>query len=128
MPEQSDRFNHVLRSLVADLRGVPDNTPPRQRKRPTHALSSLIEELLAKHQIGQTTPEHAIRERWASLVGPAIAHYSHAALIDPKGRLTILYNQPVAGNELRFRQSELLEKIRVLPGCAHIKGLNIRAG
>jgi len=128
MPEQTDRFSHVLRGLVADLRGVPDDTPARQRKRPTHPLAPLIEELLVKHQIGQTTPEHAIRERWTALVGPAIAHYSQAGQIDPKGRLTILYNQPVADNELRFRQTELLEKIRALPGCSHVRALNIRSG
>jgi hypothetical protein len=129
MPEQPDTFRHVARQLIADLRGVPDHTPARQIKRPTHALGPLLDELLVKHQIGRTTPEDAIREHWPALVGPAIAHYSHAGQIDPKGRLTILYNQPVAGNELRFQQAAILERIRSLPGLRPVvKGLNIRAG
>jgi Protein of unknown function (DUF721). len=129
MPEQPDTFRSVARKLVADLRGVPDDAPARQIKRPTRALANLIDELLVKHHIGRHTPEDTIRENWPSIVGPAIAHYSHAAQIDPKGRLTVLYNQPVAGNELRFHQAAILEKIRSLPGLRNVvKGLNIRAG
>jgi Dna[CI] antecedent, DciA len=129
MPEHRDTFRHIARQLVADLRGVPDNTPARQIKRPTQNLANLLDELLVKHHIGRTSPEDAIRENWPSIVGPAIAHYSHAGQIDPKGRLTILYNQPVAGNELRFHQTAILEKIRSLPGLRPVvKSLAIRAG
>ena len=129
MPETRDTFRHIARQLVADLRGVPDNTPARQIKRPTHALGALLDELLVKHHIGRHTPEDAIRENWPSLVGPAIAHYSHAGQIDPKGKLTILYNQPVAGNELRFHQAAILAKIQALPGLRNVvKSLAIRAG
>jgi hypothetical protein len=129
MPETRDTFRHIARQLVADLRGVPDNTPARQIKRPTHALGALLDELLVKHHIGRHTPEDAIRENWPALVGPAIAHYSHAGQIDPKGKLTILYNQPVAGNELRFHQAAILAKIQALPGLRNVvKSLAIRAG
>ena len=129
MPETRDTFRHVARQLVADLRGVPDKTPARQIKRPTHALGALLDELLVKHHIGRHTPEDTIRENWPALVGPAIAHYSHAGQIDPKGKLTILYNQPVAGNELRFHQAAILAKIQALPGLRNVvKSLAIRAG
>ena len=129
MPEKPDTFRHVARRLVADLRGVPDDTPARQIKRRTQILGPLIDELLVKHHVGRSTPEDTIRENWPSIVGPAIAHYSHAALIDPKGKLTILYNQPVAGNELRFHQAAILARIQALPGLRPVvKGLNIRAG
>lgn len=129
MPEKPDPFRHVARQLIADFRGVPDRTPARQVKRPTQNLANLLDELLVKHHIGRTTPEDAIRENWPSIVGPAIAHYSHAGQIDPKGKLTILYNQPVAGNELRFHQAGILEKIQALPGLRPVvKSLAIRAG
>jgi len=129
MPEQPDPFRHVARQLIADFRGVPDNTPARQVKRRTQNLANLLDELLVKHHIGRTTPEDAIRENWPSIVGPAIAHYSHAGQIDPKGRLTILYNQPVAGNELRFHQANILAKIQALPGLRPVvRSLAIRAG
>ncbi len=129
MSETRDTFRHLARQLVADLRGVPDRTPARQVKRPTHALGGLIDELLVKHHIGRHTPEDTIRENWPALVGPAIAHYSHAGQIDPKGKLVILYNQPVAGNELRFHQASILAKIQALPGLRNVvKSLAIRAG
>ncbi len=129
MPEQPDTFRSVARQLVADLRGVPDDTPARQIKRPTHALGPLLDELLVKHHIGRHTPEDTIRENWPAIVGPAIAHYSHAGQIDPKGKLVILYNQPVAGNELRFHQANILAKIQALPGLRTVvKSLAIRAG
>jgi hypothetical protein len=127
-PSHHDPFSRAARELVAAFRGVRDDTPARQIKRPTRALSPLIEELLIKHQIGRASPEDAIRENWPAVVGPAIAHYSHAGQIDPRGKLTILYNQPVAGNELRFHQIDILARIRALPGCAHVKSLAIRAG
>ncbi len=123
-----DPFNHAARELIAALRGVVNDVPPRQFRRPTQSLSPLIEELLVKHQIGRAAPEDAIRENWSSLVGAAIAHYSHAGQIDPRGKLTILYNQPVAGNELRFHQTDILARIRALPGCHLVKSLAIRAG
>ena len=119
---------HIARQLVAAFRGVPDDTPARQVKRPTRALAPLLEELLVAHQIGRASPEDAIRENWPAVVGPAIAHYSHAGQIDPRGKLTILYNQAVAGNELRFHQAAILDRIRALPGCAHVKALAIRSG
>ena len=121
-------FNHAARELIAAFRGVSNDVPARQFRRPTHALGPLIEELLVKHQIGRASPEDAIRENWPTVVGPAIAHYSHAGQIDPRGKLTILYNQAVAGNELRFHQAAILARIRDLPGCGHVKSLAIRAG
>jgi hypothetical protein len=129
MPEHFDKFRPIARRLVAELRGVPDDAPARQVKRPTRALGPLLDELLVKHHIGRTTPEDTIREHWPELVGPGIAHYSHAGQIDPKGRLTVFYNQPVAGNELRFQQTAILERIRSLPGLRPlVRELNIRAG
>ncbi len=123
-----DPFNHAARELVAAFRGVANDVPSRQQRRATHTLGPLIEDLLVKHQIGRAAPEDAIRENWPALVGPAIAHYSHAGQIDPRGKLVILYNQAVAGNELRFHQAAILARIRALPGCAHVKSLAIRAG
>ncbi len=123
-----DPFNHAARELIAAFRGVDNDVPSRQFRRPTQTLGPLIEELLVKHQIGRASPEDAIRESWPALVGPAIAHYSHAGQIDPRGKLTILYNQAVAGNELRFHQTAILGRIRKLIGCSHIQSLAIRSG
>lgn len=121
-------FGPVARELVAALRGVVDDAPVRQRKRAIKSLAPLLEELLVKHKIGRETPEDGLREKWSKIVGPAIAHYTHAAQIDQRGRLVILCSQPVAANELRFHQAAVLERVRAVPACGHVSGLVIRAG
>jgi len=121
-------FKHAARELIAAFRGVANDVPARQRRRPAQSLSPLLEALLVEHRIGRAAPEDAIRENWPAVAGPAIAHYSHAKTLDTQGTLTVLYNQAVAGNELRFHQQAILTRIRALPGCAHVKALAIRAG
>lgn len=121
-------FSFQAEKLIAALRRVPDDTPARMKKRPTKELSGLVEELMVKYQVGRESPEHTIREHWAELVGPANAHYSHAAQIDPRGRLVVLAGHAVVRNELFIHRQLIVERIRKLPGCAHVRELNIRAG
>lgn len=121
-------FSFQAEKLIAALRRVPDTTPPRMKKRPTKELSGLVEELMVKFQIGRESPEQLIRDHWPELVGAANAHYSHAAQIDPRGRLTILAGHAVVRNELFIHRQMIVERIRQLPGCGHVRELNIRAG
>lgn len=113
--------------LIADFLQVPQDES-RARKRPTQDVASLMENLLIKHQIGRESPEHTIREHWAEVVGPANAHYSHAAQIDPRGRLVVLASHGVVRNELFLHRATIVAKIRKLPGCAHVREINLRAG
>ena len=121
-------FSFQAEKLIAALRRVPDTTPARMKKRPTKELSGLVEELMVKYQVGRASPEQAIRDQWPELVGPANAHYSHAAQIDPRGRLTVLAGHAVVRNELFIHRQMIVERIRKLPGCSHVRELNIRAG
>jgi len=121
-------FSFQAEKLIAALRRVPDDTPERMKKRPTKELTGLVEEWMVKFQIGRDSPEQTIRDRWAELVGPANAHYSHAAQIDPRGRLTVLAGHAVVRNELFIHRQLIVERIRKLPGCTHVRELNIRAG
>jgi hypothetical protein len=122
------QFSRLAEELIGDLRGVPLETPLRQRKRATKPLAQLVEDLLVKHQIGRDSPEHSIRDRWAELVGPANAHYSHAVVIDPRGRLVIIATHAVVRQELSLHRRTILTRIQAVPGCAHVKDLSIRAG
>ncbi len=128
VPDSSHSFSRHAEKLIADLRRIPDATPDRMRKRPTRELAGLVEDLLVKHQIGRESPEQTIRDHWVEVVGPANAHYSHAAQIDPRGRLTVLASHAVVRNELFLHRKLIAEKIRKLPGCNHVRDLNIRAG
>jgi hypothetical protein len=128
MPDEPPKFSFQAEKLIASLRRIPDETSPRMRKRPTKELAGLVEDLLVKHQIGRDSPEQTIRDRWAEIVGPANAHYSHAGHIDPRGRLAVLASHAVVRNELFHHRKAIVEKIRKLPGCAHVREINLRAG
>ncbi|CAM2833283.1 DciA family protein [Rariglobus hedericola] len=128
MPPEPAPFSFQAEKLIAALRRVPDTTPARMKKRPTKELSGLVEELMIKFQIGRDSPEQLIRDNWAELVGAANAHYSHAVQIDARGRLTILAGHAVVRNELFIHRKMIVDRIKKLPGCGHVKELNIRAG
>jgi hypothetical protein len=127
VPDQPHQFSKLAENLVADLRGVPSDDPPRARKRPTLPLAELVEQLLQKHRIGREAPEHTIREHWPAIVGPANASYSHPATIE-RSRLIVLAAHAVVRNELFLHRAEIVARIRKLPGCEGVKSLNLRAG
>ena len=128
MPREPSQFSKAAEELIGDLRGVPFTEPRKMKRRPTRELSPLVQELLAKHHIGQHSPEDSIREHWTEIVGPANASYAHAAQIDARCRLIILASHSVVRNELFLYRKTILEKIQQLPGCGHIRSLHIRAG
>lgn len=126
-PDQPAAFSKLAEELVGDLRGVAFDDPPRSFKRATVPLSTLLEQLLVKHQIGRSSPEDAIREQWPTLVGPANAAHSHAVRIE-RTRLLVIAAHSVVRNELFHHRDEIVRRIRALPGCEAVKSLNIRAG
>lgn len=128
MATDPEPFSYQAGKLIAALRRLPDDTPARMKKRPTKELGNLVEELMVKYQVGRASPEQMIRDHWAEVVGPANAHYSHAAQIDPRGRLAVLAGHAVVRNELFLHRKTIVERIRKLPGCAHVRELNVRAG
>ena len=127
MADQPHQFSKLAEALVGDLRGVAPEDPARSRKRPTRPLAELIEELLQKNQIGRSSPEQTIRDRWIEIVGAANASYSHPARIE-RNRLIVLAAHAVVRNELFHHREEIVTRIRKLPGCADVKALNLRAG
>ena len=127
MPDAPHQFSKLAEELVGDLRGVPSDEPRRSKKRATQPLATVIDQLLAKHQIGRPSIEQTIRDRWPELVGAANATYSHAAHVE-RNRLTVFVAHSVVRNELFLNREEIVARIRKLPGCDHIKALNLRAG
>lgn len=128
MAEEPRPFSRLAEELIGDLRGVPFDEPRRCRKRPTVPLVGLIESILNEHQIGRDSPEHTIRAHWPALVGTANASYSHAVRIERERRLVVHVAHSVVRNELFMHRTEIVERIQLLPGCAAIKELNLRAG
>ncbi len=127
MPDQPHQFSKLAEELVGDLRGIPADEPKRAKRRPTRPLAELIEDLLQKNQIGRSSPEQNIRDHWVELVGSGNASYSHPARIE-RNQLIVLAAHSVVRNELFHHRGEIVERIKKLPGCAHVKSLNLRAG
>jgi len=48
-------FSKVAERLIGDFRRVPSNEPRKMRRRPTRELTSIIDELMVKHQIGRSS-------------------------------------------------------------------------
>ncbi len=127
-PKETKTFSRVAERMIADLRGFADDTPPRMRRRPIREIAGLVEELLVKHQVGRPSVEQTIRDRWSELVGAANAAYSHAAQLDPRGKLAVLVTHSVVRNELFLNREMILERIRALPGCRAVRALQLRNG
>jgi hypothetical protein len=124
-PEPKE-FSRAIENLIAGFRELPtDDTRSRQR-RPTE-LAALIDELLVKYRISHDSLEHSIREQWPALVGSANASYSHPLTVE-KNLLVVLVSHAVVRNELFQHKAAILEKLKKLPGCEHIRGLALRVG
>jgi hypothetical protein len=128
MPDEPPQFSRAAEELIASLRRLPLETPRGMRKRPTKDLAPLIEEILVKHQIGRDSPEQTIRDKWVEIVGSANASYSHPARIERERSLVVLTSHSVVRNELFHHRLLILAKIQKLPGCSHVREINIRAG
>jgi hypothetical protein len=126
MPDEPKEFSRAVENLIAGFRELPEDTS-RSKRRKTTDLGPLIDELLVKYRISHDSLEHSIREKWPELVGVANASYSHPVTVE-RGLLVVLVSHAVVRNELFHHRQTILEKLKLLPGCGHIKGIALRAG
>ena len=126
MSAEPKEFSRAVENLIAGFREVPEDRSRSKRRKPTE-LAALIDELLVKYRISHDSLEHSIREKWPELVGVAHASYSHPVVVE-RQLLVVLVSHSVVRNELFQHREGIMEKLKKLPGCAHIKGLALRAG
>lgn len=119
-------FSRAVENLIAGLRELPEDKS-RSKKRKAADLGSLVDELLVKYRISHDSLEHSIRDKWPELVGVANASYSHPIAVE-RNLLVVLVSHAVVRNELFQHRETIMEKLKQLPGCAHIKGLALRTG
>jgi hypothetical protein len=123
--DEPKEFSRAIENLIAGMRELPEDAG-RSRRRPTVPLSSLVDELLVKYRISHDSLEHSIRDKWVELVGTANAGYSHPLVVE-KNLLVVLVSHAVVRNELFQHKETILAKLRRLPGCGDIKGLQLRS-
>jgi hypothetical protein len=130
MPEKDPvKFSKTAEELIGDLRQLPYEEPRKQKLRATTGLANVIDELVSKYQIGRSSPEDTIREKWSEIVGAANAQYSQPTRLEGNGKtLIVIAGHSVVRNELFHHRQAIVEKIRKLPGCRELKHLNLRAG
>lgn len=126
-PEGSRPFPRKVENLIAAFRGLPENRS-RARLHEARELAPIIDQLLAKYQIGRSSPEEKLREKWSEIVGAANAAYSHPLQIAKGGKLHILASHGVVRSELQLHTDEILARARALPGCEGIRQLVLRQG
>lgn len=124
--DEPKEFSRAVENLIAGFRGLPDDRSRSRKRKPTE-LAAMIDELLVKYRISHDSIEHSIRAQWRELVGVANATYSHPLAIE-RNLLVVLVSHAVVRNELFMHRDSILQKLRKLPGCAEIKGLNLRSG
>lgn len=128
MPAEPHEFSQDAEKMIGDFRRIPFVAPRKMRRRPTKAMAPLIEEVLAKYRIGRHSCEQTIRDHWPEMVGPANAAYSHPLRIERGRSLLVLVSHSVVRSELYLHRTTVLEKVRKLPGCDHVRELNLAAG
>jgi len=121
------QFSKSAEKTIGEFRRMLPDEPARMKRRPTRDLGDVLAEAMVKNRIGQSSPEEAVRQRWAELVGAPNAAYSHAARLEGR-RLVVLVTHGVVRNELFLHRAEIVERIQKLPGCAGVTELHIRAG
>lgn len=124
--DEPTEFTRAVENLIAGFRELPLDDSRSRLRQPTN-LAALIDELLVKYRISHDSLEHSIREKWPELVGAANASYSHPVVVE-RNLLVVLVSHAVVRNELFQHKVVILEKLKKLPGCEHIRGLALRAG
>jgi len=118
-------FPRKVENLIASFRGLPENNS-RSRDRGVREIAPIIDQLLSKFQIGRSSPEEKLREKWPDIVGAANATYSHPLQIAKGGKLHVLITHAVVRSELQLHTDEIIARAKALPGCEGIKRLVLR--
>ena len=126
-PKPLAAFTRLAERTIAEFRRIDPGVPAKMRRRPTHDVADLMEELRVQHRIGRAAPEDAVREAWAELVGAANAAYSHPLRIEGR-RLIVQATHSVVRNELFLHRREIVERVQKLPGCDIVSHLHLKAG
>jgi hypothetical protein len=70
---------------------------------------------------------HLVFDRWAEVVGDALAARTHPLKIEGK-RLVLAVDEPAIATHVRFLQTQLLARLEELLGPGRVTALDLRVG
>lgn len=121
------KFSPQAEILIADLRNVPFEPSPAKIS-DIVPLDNIVEVIFERYKIGRVSVEDTIMAQWRDIVGEQTAHRCRPHKILDGKRLIIITNNAVLRQELEFRKSDVLRKLRALPQCDNIRDIVFRAG
>lgn len=121
------KFSRSEESLIASFRQFPEEDMPSRDSGAT-PFGSLVESLIEKYHIGKNTPEEAVQENWARIVGPTFAKRCRPERIDPSGALIVQVPNSTVRRELIFMEDRILTALGSLPDCGHINRVVLKSG
>lgn len=127
MERKPYRFSKSVERLIANLRGVPEDTegiPPKTER----DVSSVVDRLMAKYKIGVESLEDRINENWPKIVGAANAKNCTPSRIDRETTLIIAVANPVIRQELEFNKRLILKNLHTLEGARKIRAIVFKSG
>lgn len=119
------RFNRRTENLVANLRGLPEDTSHSIR-RPAKSIGDLVDKVFERYKINQPRIEDIIMANWKQIVGEKAAHRCSPLKIIQKKRLIVFTTNATIRSELNFNRRELIKKISALPNCETIKEITFQ--
>ncbi|MDX2109710.1 MAG: DUF721 domain-containing protein [Verrucomicrobiota bacterium] len=126
---QRGRREAIITAHLAALKGIPWI---EQEKgviwREPKGAGDLCELILERYKVGQPHPQAEIVRAWVQVVGARHAGQCTPVRITPQNALVIAVNNPIVRRELQFQERSILSRVRMLPGCGPIVGIEWRAG
>ena len=116
---------NLRRAVIADWRGLPDNSPRPDRCR---ASADLLAKVMQKLGLKERLHENEMIEAWSAIVGEFIAaHSAPVALRD--GILYVRVLQPALHYQFeQISKADILRKLKARFGSKTVRDVRFRLG
>ncbi len=104
------------------LNQIPDPKPPRFRAK---KISSLVSRVMNKYGIESQQAASQLQQAWKDAAGANVSCFTRVGNIQ-RGSLYVGVANNLVLQELSMRKRELLQAIKLAPGCEGVRDLKFR--
>ena len=119
-------LNKQTEDLIANFRGLP-STVSASSRRPPIELMTVVEQLEAKYQFEQPSPERVLVENWEAIFGHKLAQRCHPVRLLEEKTLVVSVQNHTLRSEINFMKRSLLKRIQALESCHAITEIRTRS-